>query len=91
VIERVRSESERRDEIPYGDLVEEALREKFQRIDTGRDEGWGPLAGLDEKDRGRMLRFRDCLLSASRLPPAKARKFRKAIDANYDWLADSVE
>lgn len=84
VLDRVAEQANERD-IPLTDLIEEALREKFERIDTGKDEGWGPLAGLTEKDRALTLKLVQCL----RVAP-KNRGFRRAVDANFAWLMESV-
>lgn len=68
------------------DFIVEALREKFERIQTGKDTGWGPLARLSEKDRTRALKFIECLHVAP-----KSAGFRKAVDANFSWLMETTK
>jgi hypothetical protein len=84
ILDRVADEANKRD-IPLTDFVEEALREKMDRLDSGKDEGWGALAGLPAKDRAIVLKLIDCLRAAP-----KSKGFRKAVDANFAWLAESA-
>jgi hypothetical protein len=84
ILDRIADQANARD-IPLTDLIEEALREKFERIDTGKDGGWGPLAGLPDVDKARAIKFVECLRAAP-----KARGFRRAVDANFAWLMESV-
>lgn len=70
---------------PLTDIIEEALREKFERMDTGRDEATGLLAGLPDQDKARARKFVECLRIAPR-----NKGFRRAIDANFAWLMESI-
>jgi hypothetical protein len=72
-------------DIPLSGFVEEALREKLEKIATGKDGGWGPLADLESTDRARVLKFIACLRAAP-----KNRGFRKAVDANFAWLMETI-
>jgi hypothetical protein len=66
-------------------VVEEALREKFERIDTGRDEAAGLLAGLPDADKTRARKFVECLRASP-----KNKGFRRAVDANFAWLMETI-
>lgn len=84
MIDAIVREANARD-MSQGVFVAEALREKFDRIEKKEDKGWGPLAGLDETDRARVVRFVACLRAAP-----KDRGFRRAVDANFSWLLETV-
>jgi hypothetical protein len=81
--ERVNREVERRD-ISKIDWILEAVQEKIERIETGADAVGAPLAGLSDDDRCRAKRYIQLLAES---PDDK--KFRRAVDANFDWLTES--
>ncbi len=84
ILGRVAAEAKSRG-MKQSEWMVEALQEKFDRIDTGKDEAWGPLAQLSEADRGRVKKLIRCLLDAPR-----DRGFRRAVDANFAWLMETV-
>jgi hypothetical protein len=84
VAERVGPEACRRG-MSQGGLVEEALREKYERTDTGRDSTTGLMAGLSNADMARVRKFVACLRADT-----TNRGFRRAVDANFAWLLESV-
>ena len=83
LLRRVTAASEAR-EMDRMSWIIESIREKLDRIESGRDGGWGPLADLPKADRERAVKLTECLRIA---PDEKG--FRTAIEANFDWLMES--
>jgi hypothetical protein len=83
ILARCIQESTARD-MSQADFIAEALLEKFDRISSRKDPGWGALAGLNSEDRKRVMRFIECLRSDSV-------GFRRAVDANFAWLVETIK
>lgn len=76
VVERLEVERTKRD-MSQSDYVEEAIREKFGRVDKEEE--------LDPGDTKRVNRIIEMLRKS-----AGNEEFRNAIDANFRWLASTV-